>query len=166
MKKYALILTIAAMICLMSGSAMAATQATHTVSFSIASFQEISSTGTATLAITTVTPGEDPDPVEDLTNVKYSFTTNLATRRITAQLSADMPAEVTLQIKSAIPSGTGGGTWAGSEYQTITGSTAVTIATGGKYRASDTQISYKLSCTQDADPVNASRTCTLTMLSQ
>jgi hypothetical protein len=145
--------------------ACAASTATQTVNFRVDPINDITVSGNpATLAITSVDVNGDPVSVTDASTT-YSFTTNVASRKITGQISAggDMPTGLTLSMALADPGVTG---WSSAGNQVLASASAVTLASGGKGKASGKAITYALAATSAADAQNGSRTVTLTITNQ
>lgn len=91
---------------LLSTVAFAAGSTSATVNYEVAPINEISLSGTVSLAINEAVAGENPKPASDDTTT-YAITTNGTNKKITAQIEEAMPAGLTLSISLANPTGEG-----------------------------------------------------------
>ncbi|MFC1552047.1 hypothetical protein ACFL6P_05705 [Candidatus Latescibacterota bacterium] len=161
MKKLLMISLIVAAVASISVSAFAAQSSEQLVSFTIGASNEISVSGSPGLfEILAPAAGENPVPVSDNTT-SISYSTNSSNKKITGDLDSDMPAGVTLALHVASPGGAQGISQ-GAQPLSIA---AADLVTGiSKAAVADATITYTLSATTTADPVdNASRTVTFTM---
>ena len=161
MKKLLMISLIVAAVVSVSFNAFAAQTAEQLVSFTIGASNEISVSGSpGLLEILAAAAGEDPLDVSD-NNTSISYSTNSSNKKITGDIDIDMPAGVSLQVHIASPGGAQGASQ-GAQPLSIA---AADLVTGiSKAAVQDATITYTLSATTAADPVdNATRTVTFTM---
>jgi hypothetical protein len=141
------------------GLAIAANTAQQTVTFQVDAIDEISVSGNpANLAVTTATPGSQPDDDTD-NSTSWAVTTNGTNKKMTGDINANMPANVTLQINLTAPTG---GSSSGDQALSTTAADLVTTIT--QVAESGLTIAYTLSATIDAGVVaQDTRTVTLTL---
>ena len=163
MKKLAATLCVLALVVSWGGIALAADNASQTVTYSVSAINEISVSGDpASLDITTATAGSDPNQVTD-SSTTYSISTNGTDKKITAELDTDVAAGLTLEINLADPDGGGSATSAGDVTLTSSAADCVTSITG--LAASAKTITYKFSATMAAGVVGSTgKTVTLTVV--
>ncbi|MFC1490224.1 hypothetical protein ACFL6K_03345 [Candidatus Latescibacterota bacterium] len=161
MRKLLMISLITVAFVSLSFSAFAAQSADQLVTFTIGASNEISVSGSpGLLEILAAAAGEDPLDVSD-NNTTISYSTNSSNKKITGDLDSDMPAGVSLQVHVASPGGAQGISQ-GAQPLSIS---AADLVTGiSKAAVQDATITYTLSATTSADPVeNETRTVTFTM---
>jgi hypothetical protein len=159
MKKLTAILAAAGLICATSGIALAADNATQTVTYEVAAINELSVSGNpGALTVSAATAGEAPDAVSDASTT-YAITTNEEGRKITGAIDTDMPPGVTLTANLAAPTvgtSTGAVELTAAPLDLVNG-----IAT---LNESGMAITYNLSATSAAGVVDsAPKTVTLTI---
>ena len=161
MKKVLMIFLMIAAFVVLSFNVFAANSAEQLVSFTIGASNEISVSGApGLLEILAAAAGQDPIPVID-NNTSISYSTNSSNKKITGDIDLDMPAGVTLQVHIASPGGAQGISQ-GAKPLSIASADLVTGIS--KAAVSEATITYTLSATTTADPVdNATRTVTFTM---
>lgn len=142
----------------MSGTAMAATTATQTITYTMPSITNISVTGTA-VSLTLVDPDNplnDPTPVTN-GDTSYNIWTNKACH-ITGAITPAMPSGLTLKINLASTGGTSAG-------DVTLGTTAASLVTAIAKNTKETKtITYTLSADKNADPGSGTTTVTLTIV--
>ena len=145
----------------LSMNAFASWTAEQLVTFTIGASNEISVSGPPRLMeILAASAGEEPDPVTD-NNTSISYSTNSSNKKISAGIDTDMPTGVTLQVHIASPGGAQGISQ-GAQPLTMTSADLVTGIS--KAAVQDATITYTLSATTTADPIeNETRTVTFTM---
>jgi hypothetical protein len=145
----------------LAGAASAQT-ATQVVTFTVASFQQITvGAGPIALDITAWTGADDNlTPVNGAST--YSLLQNVGVSRITAQINSDMPVGTTLEVR--LTPGASKGTSAG--YQFLT-STAVNVVSAIPRGADNARaIDYRFSANASAGPIaSGNRTVTYTLVS-
>ena len=161
MKKVLMTFMMLAAIVAVSFNVFAAQTAEQLVSFTIGSSNELSVSGAPGLMeIIAAAAGEDPLDVSD-NNTSISYSTNSSNKKITGDLDSDMPLGVTLRVHIASPGGAQGVSQ-GSQPLSLASADLVTGIS--KAVVQDATITYTLSATTTADPVdNATRTVTFTM---
>jgi len=160
MKRSLLVAALVGLILIFAGGASAQT-ATQVVSFTVASFQQIT-VGPGPIALDIVAwTGADDNLTPATGSSTYSILQNVGVSRITAQLNSDVPAGTTLEVQ--LTPGPAKGSSAG--YQTLT-STAVNVVTGIP-RCTDNAraIDYRFSANASAGPISGNRTVTYTLVS-
>ena len=151
-----------AVLAMLAGSAQLALSgltATQTVTYEVASIDEISVSGNpGALTVNAAVAGSEPTAVTDATTT-YAITTNNTTRKITGKINTAMPANTFLKVTLVAPTGgtsAGQVTLSGTDQDLVTGIS--TLAESGK------TITYELSATAAAGVVaSASKTVTLTV---
>jgi len=125
-------------------SASAQTVGTQTLTFSISAINQISVTGTPTLAVTTAVAGSAPNSATSSGNT-WAVTTNQTGAKITASIPSNLPSGVTLSANLGAPAGA---TSAGLKALTTT---AIDVVTGiTKLAASSLSLTYQLGATSAA----------------
>lgn len=160
MKKVLVLLLVAAL-AVVSSNVFAAQSADQMVSFTIGASNEISVSGPPGLLEIIAPPaGAVPNPVMD-NNTSISYSTNSSNKKITGDLDSDMPTGINLQVHIASP----GGAQGVSQGAKPLSLSATDLVTGiSKAAVQDATITYTLSATTSADPVeNETRTVTFTM---
>jgi hypothetical protein len=135
--------------------------ATQTVNYQVDAINVMSTSGAATVHITTATPGAAPTQASD-TSTTYQYTSN-ETKKITAEINSNMPSGLTLKVTLAAPTASQG-TSAGAKTLSTS---AVDVVTEIAPCASDTgkAITYTLDATPAAGPISAaSKTVTFTII--
>jgi hypothetical protein len=129
------------------------------VTFSVAAINQISVTGTPTLAITGAPAGGAPTSVTDATS-SYAITTNQSNLRIQAQINENMPLNVSLSASVAAPTG------AATTGPTALSTTPANVVTGiSQVNQGSLGISYTLTAAANAGTVpSQSRTVTFTVV--
>jgi DNA-binding response OmpR family regulator len=123
--------------------------ATQTVTFQVDAINQVSVSGTPTMAISAAVAGGAPTSVTSTGNT-WAVTTNQTGAKITASIGSAMPTGVTLSANMGAPSGA---TSAG--YLSL-GTTAVDLVTGiTKLNASALSLNYKLDATSAAGVVSS-----------
>jgi hypothetical protein len=141
------------------GGALHAQSATQTVSYEVQAINQLSTSGSPSLVISTATAGSAP--TQATASGSYAITTNETARKITIQINSAMPTGVTLKATLTAP--TASGTSAGAVTLTNSAQDAVngisTVAESGL------SIGYTLDATVAAGVVSAgTKTVTLTIV--
>ncbi|KAA6183052.1 hypothetical protein F2Q65_16660 [Thiohalocapsa marina] len=145
-------------------AAWAGSTASQTIRYSVEAFAQISVSGSpAPLQVMAAEAGAAPTPAVDA-STSYAVSTNggADTKKITAALSAPLPHGLTLEVELASP---GGG--AVANRQTLTTTPADVVTHIGSLAATGNAITYRLSASAEAGPVDAdSVTVTYTITNQ
>ena len=159
MKNLAALLLVVGLVLGLIGLSIAANTAQQTVTFQVDAIDEISVSGNpGNLAVTTATPGSQPDDDTD-NSTSWAVTTNGTNKKMTGGINSNMPANVTLQINLTAPTG---GSSSGDQSLSTTAADLVTSVT--QVAESGLTIAYTLSATIDAGVVTQdTRTVTLTL---
>jgi hypothetical protein len=135
--------------------------ATQDVTIVLEEISQIDVTGTVSLTIDTVTPGQAPSDATDDVSATYSVTTNGTTKRITGSINEAYPDGISLSVLLVAP--TASGTSTGTQ---ALGTNDVDLVTGVSQVAQQNMgITYTASATDSAAPTaGATRTVTYTIL--
>jgi hypothetical protein len=148
MKATRILAAVAAMTFAGSANLFAQT-ATQTVTFQVDAINQISVSGSPTLAINAAVAGGAPTSVAT-TGATWAVTTNQSNAKITASIASAMPTGLTLSANASAPSGA---TSAGAK---ALGTTAVDLVTGiTKINASGLALQYTLDATAAAGVVSS-----------
>jgi hypothetical protein len=158
MKKF-ISLSLVLMLVGVFGSIRAADNINQTVTYQVASIDEISVSGNpGALIVNTAVPGSQPTAATDATT-SYSITTNNSSRKITGSINSAMPANTTLKVTLGAPTG---GSSAGEVTLSTTAQDMVTAIS--TLAESGVSISYEFSATLAAGVIASSqRTVTFTI---
>ena len=141
----------------LSGTALAASSASHDVTVTVSAINEVAvSGGNLTLTISTATAGSEPDAATDSTTCDLSWTTNEASKKITVAAGAAISG-ATLKVTAANVTG---GTSAG---QITLSSTAQDFVTGISTTTGSCDLSYEASATASQGTSSNTHTITYTI---
>ena len=140
---------ISGMFVAVAATSAAAQTATQTVTFQVDAVNQISVSGSPTMAITAAVAGNAPTSVTSSGN-SWAVTCNQSTAKITASIGSNMPAGVTLSANLGAPAGA---TSAGLKSLSTA---AVDVVTGiTKLNASGLTLSYQLDATSAAGVITS-----------
>ncbi len=140
-----------------SGSALAASSASHDVTVTVSAINEVSvAGGNLTLTISTATAGSEPDAATDSTTCDLAWTTNEASKKITVA-SGTTISGATLKVTAAnVTGGTSGG-------QLTLSTTAQDFVTGVATTTGGCDLSYEASATAADGTSSTTYTITYTI---